>query len=309
MFRPEGIYPALLTPFDEDHRINETELRRIVEFCIQKGLDGLFPVSSVGEGLHMSFEEKCRCMDIVMDQVAGRIPVTPGVVASTPDESARLARHAGSLGCPAVVGTPPYYFKPGVAMVERFFETIVEKGDVPLILYNIPLFTQPLDYDMVKRLSRYEYVVGMKDSSGSMVDFLHFMDKIAIAGEDISLLTGREETLLPCLVMGAKGSMTAMAGIFPEIMVGIYDAWKRGDMDEARTLQKSMLVLVRTMFAVPFPVGFKLGLELRGFNMGPPLMPLAHGDAYQLSVVRSRLQMLMRPLLENYGEKLFEPNV
>jgi len=305
MFRPKGIYPALLTPFDDDHRVNESELRRIVEFCIQKGLDGLFPVSSVGEGLHMDFEEKCRCMTIVMDQVDGRIPVTPGVVASTPAESARLAAFAGSLGCPAVVGTPPYYFKPGVAMVEKFFETIVEKGNVPLILYNIPLFTQPLDYDMVKRLSRDKYVVGMKDSSGSMVDFMHFMDKIAIAGEDISMLTGREETLLACLMMGASGSMTAMGGIFPEIMVGIYDAWKRGDMDEAISLQRSMLVLVRTMFAVPFPVGFKLGLEIRGFNMGPPLMPLADGDVFQTSIIRSRLRMLMKPILEKYGERAF----
>ena len=302
MFRPQGIYPAQLTPFDDEHRVNEPEFRRLLEFGIERKLDGIFPVSSVGEGIHMDFEEKCRCMEIVVDQVNGRIPVTPGVVASRPDECVRLAKYAGSIGCAAVVVTPPYFYKPDGAMVERFFETIIEKSGVPVILYNIPLFTSPLDYDMVKRLCRYENVVGMKDSSGSMVDFMHFMDKIAIAGEDISMLTGREETLLSCLLMGAEGCMTATAGIFPEIMVGIYQAWQQGDLKKALTLQRSMLVLVRTMFAAPFPIGFKIALELRGFEMGPPLMPPSHADAFQINIVRSRLKMLMEPILEKYGE-------
>ena len=302
MFRPQGVYPAMLTPFEDDGRINESELRRLTEFGIVRGLHGLFPVSSIGEGIHMSFEEKCRCMDIVFDQAKGRVPVTPGIVASSPDECIRLAHHAEDLGCAGVVATPPYYYKPAAPMVERFFETILEQTDIPLILYNIPLFVQPLDYDTVKRLSRYENVVGMKDSSGSMVDFLHFKDKIKIAGADVNMLCGREEILLPTLAMGGKGCMTASAGIFPEVMVGIWDQYHAGNMDEARRLQESMLVLIRTMFAVALPVGFKLGLELRGFKMGPAKLPLSHSDAFQVSTVRSRLRMLMEPVLAEFGE-------
>jgi 4-hydroxy-tetrahydrodipicolinate synthase len=300
MFRPEGIYPALLTPFGEDQRVNEEELRKLLDFCIDRGLDGIFPISSVGEGIHMDFAEKCRCMRIVVDQVNGRVPVTPGVVASAPAECVRLARYAAEIGCEAVVITPPYFYKPGGAMVERFFETIIEGSDIPVILYNIPLFTSPLDYDMVKRLVRYPNVVGMKDSSGSMVDFMHFMDKIAIAGEDISMLTGREETLLSCLLMGAKGCMTATAGIFPEIMVGIYKAWQQGDLEKALQLQKLILVVIRTMFAAPFPIGFKLALELRGIKMGPPLIPPSAADTYQINTVKSRLKMVMEPIIEAY---------
>ncbi|MEN8127864.1 MAG: dihydrodipicolinate synthase family protein [Planctomycetota bacterium] len=300
MFRPEGIYPALLTPFDDDHKVNEPELRKLVEFCIERGLNGIFPVSSVGEGIHMDFDDKCRCMKIVVEQANGRVPVTPGVVASAPGECVRLAKYAGSIGCAGAVVTPPYFYKPAGAMVERFFETIIEDSGIPIILYNIPLFTSPLDYDMVKRLVRYPNVVGMKDSSGSMVDFMHFLDKIAIAGEDISMLTGREETLLSCLLMGAKGCMTATAGIFPEIMVGIYEAWKKGDLDKALELQKLILVVIRTMFAAPFPIGFKLALELRGIKMGPPLIPPSAADIYQINTVKSRLRMLIEPMIEKY---------
>ncbi len=304
MFRPEGIYPALLTPFDEHQRVNEAELRKLLDFGIDRGLDGIFPISSVGEGIHMDFDEKCRCMDIVVDQVNGRVPVIPGVVASAPVECVKLAQYAASIGCAAVLVTPPYFYKPGGAMVERFFETIIEECDLPVILYNIPLFTSPLDYDMVKRLVRYPNVVGMKDSSGSMVDFMHFMDKIAIAGEDISMLTGREETLLSCLLMGAQGCMTATAGIFPEIMVGIYRAWQEGNLDKALKLQKMILVVIRTMFAAPFPIGFKLALELRGIEMGPPLLPPSAADTYQINTVKSRLKMLMDPIIEKYCQEL-----
>ena len=300
MFRPEGIYPALLTPFDDQQRVNEAEMQKLLDFVIDRGLDGIFPISSVGEGVHMDFEEKCRCMKMVVDQVAGRVPVTPGVVASAPKECVRLAKYAASLGCEAVVVTPPYFYKPGGAMVERFFETIIEESGLPVVLYNIPLFTSPLDYDMVKRLVRYPNVVGMKDSSGSMVDFMHFMDKIAIAGEDISMLTGREETLLACLAMGANGCMTATAGIFPEIMVGIYKAFKAGDLDKALELQRAILVVIRTMFAAPFPIGFKLALEIRGIKMGPPLIPPSAADIYQINTVKSRLKMVMEPLIEKY---------
>jgi 4-hydroxy-tetrahydrodipicolinate synthase len=304
MFRPKGIYPALMTPFGDDFLINETELQRLVEFGLERGLDGIFPVSSVGEGVHMSFDEKCRCMKIVVDQVRGRVPVVPGVVATSPHECTLLAKYAATIGCDAVLITPPYFYKPAGAMVERFFETIIEQCEIPVVLYNIPLFTSPLDYDMVKRLSRYENVVGMKDSSGSMVDFMHFMDKIAIAGEDISMLTGREETLLAALCMGAQGCMTATAGIFPEVMVGIYRSFKDGDMETALALQKEILVIIRTMFAAPFPIGFKLALELRGFKMGPPLLPPSPADSYQIRTVRSRLKMLMEPLLNRYDEQM-----
>lgn len=304
MFKPDGIYSALITPFNPDYSINESELRRLVRFNMDKGLDGIFPVSSVGEALHMDFSQKCHCMDIVVDEVSGSIPVTPGVAASTPHESARLARHAKSIGCPAVVATPPYYFKPGASMVEKFFETIGEDGGLPIILYNIPLFTQPLPYDMVARLSCKPYVVAMKDSSGSMVDFLHFMDVIKQAGGDTVMLTGREEALVPSLIMGAKGCFTASSGIFPEIMIGAYKAWEKGDMETAKTLQRSILPLVRSMFSVAFPVGFKLALELRGFDMGPALLPLANEDQAAVKALRAELKPLMQAALQPFGVEI-----
>ena len=131
-----------------------------------------------------------------------------------------------------------------------------------------------------------------------MVDFMHFMDKIKIAGEDIHMLTGREETLFPCLMVGGKGCMTATSGILPEIMVDIYDAWKKGEYEEARQLQTSILLILRTMFALPFPLGFKLAMEMRGFKMGPPKQPLSDAERFKYRNLKTRIEKIMKGVLE-----------
>jgi 4-hydroxy-tetrahydrodipicolinate synthase len=298
MFKPEGIYVAMLTPFTDDGVINEEELRRIVEFQITAGVHGLFPMGSVGEYIHMSRKEKIRMMEIIADQNRGRVRVTPGVGSSLPAESIILARKAKELGCDGVVVAPPYYFQLSQENIEKYFESIADAVDIPIILYNIPLFSQPLSYDVVKRLARRNNVVGMKDSSGSMVDFLHFVDKVRIIGEDINILTGREETLFPCLMVGGKGCMTATSGILPEIMIGIYEACKAADYEQARELQFSILLAVRAMFSLPIPLGFKVAMEMRGFAMGPPKQPLSDAEHFKYRTMKARIEKIMQPILE-----------
>jgi 4-hydroxy-tetrahydrodipicolinate synthase len=302
MYKPEGVYAAMLTPFSEDGSINEDETRRIVDFLCDAGVDGLFPVSSVGEYIHLSREERIRLTQIVVDQNGGRVKVTPGVGSTNPTEAICLAEKAKEMGCDGVVVAPPYFYPLSQEMIEKYYETILDGVDIPVILYNIPLFTQPVSYDVVKRLSRHKNLVGVKDSSGSMVDFLHFLDKIRLGGGDTNLLTGREETFLACLMMGGKGCMTASSGILPEILVEIYKKWQEGDIDKARELQFSLLLLVRTMFSLPFPVGFKVALEARGFKMGPPRQPLSDAERGKCGMVRTKIQEITGSILGALSE-------
>ena len=297
MFKPEGVYVAMLTPFKQDGRIHEQEMRRIVDFQIENGVDGLFPVSSVGEYVHLNREEKVALMEMVHDQAKGRVPVTPGVGSSHPAESIFLAEKAREIGCDAVVIAPPYFFPLSQTMIERYFETIIDAVDIPVILYNIPLFTQPLGYDLVRRLARKTNVVGMKDSSGSMVDFLHFMDKIRLEKGEMHLLTGREEMFLPCLMMGGKGCMTATAGILAGSNGGDLPVLFTGDYETAKQHQFSLLSVIRSMFDVPFPLGFKMAMEMRGFEMGPPKQPLSDADEIQFKTMKLRIQNALQPLM------------
>lgn len=302
MFKPKGVNVAMLTPFDSKGQINERTLRQLAEFAIQKGVNGLFPVSSIGEFLHLSFEEKVRSMEIVMDQAQGRVDVMPGASDSFADGSVRLAKEAERLGCQAVVMCPPYYYPITQEMLERHYEVVSEAVDIPIILYNIPTFTTSISYDVVKRLSRRTNIVAMKDSSGSMMDNMHYMDKVRAAGttEKFNFLVGREETFFPALMAGAKGCMVASAGIVPEVMVGIYKAYKEQDYSKALDLQYSFLQLLRAMSAAPFPLGYKEALEVRGFSMGPQRQPMSDAEKYNLRLIRSRIEKLIKALLGDY---------
>ena len=301
-FKPEGIYPAMVTPFDDNGNVNEEELRKYVSWLIDSGVSGLFPLGSCGEFIHMNFAEKVKVMEIIVDEAKGRVPVVPGTAESCAGKCIELTKAAKAIGCQSVVVAPPYYFPSSQEIMEEHYTQLAKAvPDFPIVLYNIPLFAQPISYDVVKRLSRMDNIVGMKDSSGSMVDLMHFMDKIKIAGEDLNILIGREEMFLAGLMAGAKGTMSATVGIVPEIMSGIYEAWKQRDHDLAQQLQFSVLNLIRAMFALPFPIGFKAALDVRGFNMGRPKQPLSPADQYNYSMVKARIHKILDQRL---GDKL-----
>lgn len=298
MFRPQGVYVAMMTPFLEDGSLDEDTLRKLVDFLIERGVDGLFPVSSVGESPHLTPQERVRIMEIVAQQANGRVPVTPGVGTTHPAHSISLAMEAQRVGCQAVVVAPPYFYRLSEQMVERYFETIVDGVDLSVILYNIPLFTQPISPQVVGRLSLRQNVVGLKESSGSMVDFLHFMDEVNSVGGQISFMTGREDMFLPALAMGARGCMVATACALPEAMVAIYRAWEENQWEKARRLQMALIPFIRTCFSLPFPVGFKLAMECRGFAMGPPKQPLPASEEAHRERLRSRIQKLISSILD-----------
>jgi 4-hydroxy-tetrahydrodipicolinate synthase len=297
IYKPEGVYPAMLTPFDKHGDVNELVLKQMVNWLIEEGVHGLFPLGSVGEFIHLTFEEKIRIIDIVCSEAKGKVPVVPGTTDSCASNCIKLTKKAKELGSAAVVVSPPYYIPVSQEQIEEHYEQLfLNVPEFPIILYNIPLFSTPIEYDVVKRLSRFSNVVGMKDSSGSMVDFMHFMDKVRLIGSELNIMTGREEMLYGALSVGAKGTMSATVGIVPEVMTRIYSGWCEGGFEKALMYQFEVLQLIRAMFALPFPLGFKAALEVRGFTMGPPKRPMSDADQYNYQKVKSRIEIVLKRL-------------
>ncbi len=298
-YRPEGIGPAMLTAFDDDGSINEEVMGDIVDFCIDSGCKMLFTVSSVGEFVHMETDQTCHLMSVVKKASKGRVPVLAGVTASHIEKSIELAKYAHEIGCDAIVCSPPYYYTVTQEIIERHYEMLAEAvPDISIVMYNIPLFSTPLSYDLVKRVSTIPNVVAMKDSSGSLVDLIHFMDKVRLVGSDINVLSGREEIVFPATMLGAKGAMIGTATIFPEIHVKIYNSTLAGDYDTARNLQFAICLVIRTIFSIPFPLGFKAAMEVRGFRMGPPKSALTETDKIKAEACKKRLYTSLSELCE-----------
>lgn len=298
-YKPEGIAPAMLTAFDDTGKVNAEVMQDIVDFCYNQGCKYLFAVSSVGEFLHLEMDEACNLMSVVKKAARSRLPVLAGVTASHIEKSIELAKYAREIGCEAIVCSPPYYYTVTQEMIERHYEMLAEAvPDISIVMYNIPLFSTPLSYDLVKRISQIPNVVAMKDSSGSMVDLTHFIDKVRLAGSDINILSGREEIVFPATMIGAKGAMVGTANLLPEIMVKIYNATLSGDYDTARSLQYAICLAIRTMFSVPLPLGFKAAMEVRGFRMGPSKAALTDADIIRLEACKKRLHDILSELCE-----------
>ncbi len=297
---PEGVIVAMLTPFDEQGKINEIEVRKFVNFLIDKGVDGLFPVASCGEYTHMDMGERKFLIDIVVDEAGGRVPVIPGSGATCYHKSIEIANYAQQKGCAGVVLHGPYFFQNTKEVVEGHLRKVAENVNIPIFLYNIPFFANEVTPQMAESLCNMPNVVGIKESSGNMVNVMNLLEMTRKVDPDFRVLVGAEEIMLPALMMGGKGCMTATAGIMPEFMVNIFKNFQNQNIQHAYNLQFAVLPLIREMKSVNFPQGFKEALGLRGINVGPPMMDYPAKDLETISNLKTRLELEMENLLEKY---------
>lgn len=298
MFVLSGVNSAMITPFTKEGEINEQVVRSWVEFMINHGINGLFPVSSIGEFIHLAPEEAQKLMGIVVEQAAGRVQVFPGASAASTDIAIKQAKAAEKLGCQAVVIMPPYYSPVSQDLVLKHYQKIATNINIGIIVYNIPTSTTPVTLDTFKELLKIRNIIGLKDSSADMKQLTHCIDLAQEAGRtDFNVTTGWDDMLYPALCVGAKGCVTGVSGILPEISVAIYKEFQAGNKEKALALQRSMLPVLRTMASIQFPAGYKLALEIRGFSTGPLRQPIDEMDKYHYMTIRKTLENQMAKLI------------
>ncbi len=275
MFKPVGIMPALVTPFTTDGKsVDEEQMRRLVSRVVELGVHGVVPCGTTGEFVNMTTEEKKKVIDIVVDEVNGKVAVVAGTGASGTDQALEMTMYAKNAGADAALIVTPYYLKPTSRGVFEHFFTIASKTDFPIILYNIPQCTGlPLPWQMVEDLAQISNIVGLKDSSGQLSFILAVLEKVR---DKINVMCGHDEVVTAALAAGASGAILASANFIPDIWVEIYDNVKRGDLQRARELQYKVQKIAR-IIAQSGPVGTKEALKLIGFEVGPVRLPLSVG--------------------------------
>ncbi|MFO6299808.1 dihydrodipicolinate synthase family protein [Rahnella selenatireducens] len=298
MLRPSGVISAMLTPWCGGKPDLQT-LREITEFQIAGGLTALFPVSSVGEAGYMSYNQKCEVVATVVEQAKGRVPVWAGIPATTPEESINLAHAAERAGASGVVLMPASFYHYDAATHAQYFNQVASAVNLPLCLYNIPFFADPLSAETVAELAAHPNIVGIKDSSGDAVGFMKMMAFCPQAEGEFSLMTGREEFFYASLCAGGKGSITGTAGVLPEVMRRIYDLFCASQLKEARALQLAAIPVMSMMASLPFPLGYKLAMSLRGFNMGENKVPVTRETQNKIENLREVLNKEITLLLSS----------
>lgn len=293
--RFSGIYCPNVVPLGADGEIDERELRRYVDWLIERGVHGLYPNGSTGEFTRFTAEERRRIIAIVVDQTAGRVPVLAGAAEANTRETLAACDHYAKLGADAVAIVSPFYYRLSPGGVFAYFDEIGRHTPIDVTLYNIPMFASPIDLDTVRRLAdTHARIVAIKDSSGDVPFMMGMIDAIRPARPDFAFMTGWDACLLPMLQLGCDGGTNATSGVAPELTRRLFDLARAGRIDEARSLQSTISRLFDALFgAADFPEGFRMGVGLRGIAAGPGRTPRSAdaraGDAKRLAALRALL--------------------
>ncbi|HIA62995.1 MAG TPA: dihydrodipicolinate synthase family protein [Planctomycetes bacterium] len=286
-----GIFTPNIVCLDAQGNINERETRRYVDWLIDNGVQGLYPNGSTGEFTRFTAAERQRTIEIIADQVNGRVPILAGAAEANSRETIQACERYHELGATAVAIVAPFYYQIGSEAVYTYFKEIADNSPIDVTLYNIPLFASPIDVDTVARLADdCERVIGIKDSSGDLPQMMRMISRIRPNRPEFSFLTGWDPILVPMLWAGADGGTNASSGVVPELTSKIYQLASTGEWDLARDLQFRLLRLFDAMILnSEFPEGFREAIKLRGFDTGTGRQP-------QGPVLTAKLQELNRDL-------------
>lgn len=268
----QGIFCPNMVPLQNNGAIHEDELRRLIDYLIERGISGLYPNGSTGEFTRFTYEERKRIIEIVIERTkkAGRdVPVLAGAAECNIDVTVDTMNYYADLGCKAGALIAPFYFKMSQDSIRAYFEELADRSRLDVVLYNIPQFSNEIAISTIVSLCRHPKIVGIKDSARDLPRFMNTIAKVRPLAPNFSFLIGCEEILLPSLIMGGDGGTIATSGVVPEMIMKLYRHFLDGNIKDATHIQFQMLELIETMLlGADFPEGFRAGMTVRGFNMG-----------------------------------------
>lgn len=292
--RLSGIFTPMLVPLDERGNLNESEFRRFINWLIASGVNGLYPNGSTGEFTRLTAEERRRIVQIVCDEVQGRVPVLAGAAEANVKETLAACELYHSYGATAVAIVSPFYYKLSAESVYAHFREIALHSPIDVTLYNIPMFASPIDVPTIQRLSEFEKIVGIKDSTGDVAFMMRMISAVRPNRPEFTFLTGWDCVLVPMLVAGVDGGTNAASNVVPELMRRLYDLARAGQFETAMEIQRRILELFDLMlYQFEFPDGFRAGVEMRGFDFGRSRQPQTQNQAAERARLKDALQCLV----------------
>ena len=272
MKRLEGIIVPMATALTQDERIDVKRTRTLVDFLIDGGMDGLFPLGTSGEFALLNREERRSVVETVVDQTNGRVPVLAGVSDPSLENVLAFAKDAEDAGADAIVATPPYYYSTSEDGLFSHFEAIAQKSGLPLVLYNIPEWTHLLVPPMVvQRLIEKQLIVGMKYTEYNLLNLLRFLK---VAGKRIPIFAGSDAMTFTNLEFGGAGGVIGVANVAPKLASAVFDEFRRGDLEAARQAQFKLLPIIEGISVGRFPAGLKEAMRIVGMPVGNVKRPL-----------------------------------
>jgi 4-hydroxy-tetrahydrodipicolinate synthase len=273
-----GIFPALVTPFDQDGNVDEAAYRALIRFVLPH-VNGVVPCGTTGEFSYMTVEERKWAIEICLDEVAGQVPVLAGTGGQSTREALELTAWARDAGARGALVVAPYFLKPSFNEVYDHYRKMDKLG-FPIVLYNIPQCagTHFRWWTAEGMALDFENVVGLKDSSGDLPFMEAMFEKLK---GKISIFVGHDEVVQAAMAAGADGAILASANLIPDLWQHVYRATQEGDLATAQDWQQKVQKLVRIVVRCSSTQAVKEGLRMMGVPVGDSRHPVMPGGGFR----------------------------
>jgi 4-hydroxy-tetrahydrodipicolinate synthase len=257
-----GCGTALVTPFTSSHAVDEGAVRRLAKRQVDAGVHFLVPCGTTGEAPTMSAVERRRVVELVVDEVAGRVPVLAGAGGYDTREVAEAAREMQAAGASGLLSVTPYYNKPTPEGLYRHYAAIAEATPLPIVVYNVPGRTGcNVDPATLARLATIPHLVAVKEASGNVTQIC---EAIRAVPPGFIVLSGDDALTLPAMAVGARGIVSVLSNELPAEMVQLVESAEANDFAAAREIHSRLLPLMLANFAESNPIPVKAVMAQQG---------------------------------------------
>ena len=291
--RFEGTAVAMVTPMHEDGSIDEEGYRQNINWLIDQDVDGLVAVGTTGESATLTHDEHRRVLDIMIDEVDGRVTTIAGTGSNATTEALELTKYADDAGADMALLITPYYNKPQQHALVNHYSTVAGACDIPIIAYNVPSRTgSDIAVETAVELAKIEGVDALKEASGSVDKVSDIYRALCREGleDDLDILSGEDSLTLPLMAVGATGVISASANIDAKRMVLMVNSVLNDDYTRAFELHYEMLDVIRALFIESNPVPVKTAMNLMGLPSGPLRQPLCEMLDDDLEILKKALK-------------------
>ncbi|WP_229007913.1 4-hydroxy-tetrahydrodipicolinate synthase [Methylophilus sp. Leaf408] len=283
-----GSLVAIVTPMFEDGRLDLDALKKLIDFHIEAGTDGIVIVGTTGESPTVDVDEHCALIKTTVEYVAKRIPVIAGTGANSTSEAIELTAKAKALGADACLLVAPYYNKPSQEGLYQHFKAVAEAVDIPQILYNVPGRTGcDLTNETVLRLASVPNIVGIKDATGGIE---RGTDLLLRVPADFAVYSGDDASALALMLLGGKGVISVTANVAPGLMHEMCDSALKGNLESARAANAKLFGLHQKLFVEANPIPVKWVLQQMGLIATGIRLPLVNLSTQYHEVLRHAMK-------------------
>ncbi len=269
----EGIMTALVTPVIGDNVVDESAMKKLINYQLESGISGLVFLGGTGEYTALSKKERKRAIDIAVKNAGNKVPVIIGILEPGIADCIEIALYSKKVGADAIMVLTPYYVHPAQEGIIEFYKELNDAVDMPIILYNIPYRTSVnmLPETVEKLIDLIPNIVGIKECTPNLSQAT---DLIRLVGDRISVLCGEEFYAVAEFILGAHGAVMATANIIPDKWIHIFEMIKGGYVKEAVQTYLEFFPLFQSIFSEVNPGPLKKAMEMIGLPVGNSITPL-----------------------------------